>query len=63
MPDKKQKQPKKTQGRKLVSEAEFKDALDKVLSVSKEESDDQIARFQASNKAHRETHSPKKKPA
>lgn len=45
---------------KLVSGAEFKNALRKVLSTSKEESDRQLAEFQASNKARREQKKSKK---
>ena len=45
--------------KELIPEAQFRDVMGKVLSVSKAESDDQLARFQASNKAKREARKPK----
>lgn len=39
---------------KLVTREEFEEALRKTLLVSKEESDEQMGRFQESNKARRE---------
>ncbi len=38
----------------LVSEGEFREVLNKVLSTSKQESDEQLARFQSANKRRRE---------
>jgi len=38
----------------LVSEKDFRDALRKVLSNSKQKSDKDLAKFQASNAAKRE---------
>lgn len=50
MPGKK-KPDKKADDVKLVSEPEFPTALSKVLATSKAESDEQMAKFQASNAA------------
>ena len=44
---------------KLVPKPEFEQALKKILSVTKAESDEQMARFQASNKAKRKVPKPK----
>ena len=44
---------------KLVPEPEFEKTLKKVLATSKQESDEQLARFQASNRARREQKRPK----
>ena len=46
---------KKPEQVELVPEEQFEEALKKVLSTSKEESDLQLARFQALNKARRQT--------
>lgn len=42
----------------LVPQSDFEDAVRKVLSHSKQESDRQLAEFQASNKARREAKRP-----
>ena len=52
--------PKKKQTSKLVSAEQFERAVTKVLSVSKEESDKQLAEFQAANVQKREQRSRKK---
>ncbi|HLF76462.1 MAG TPA: hypothetical protein VJB57_03140 [Dehalococcoidia bacterium] len=44
---------------KLTPLEEFEVAMKKVLKVTKKESDEQLARFQASNKARREEKKPK----
>lgn len=52
----------KDQGTKkgeLVSEQEFQKVLKKVLGMTKEKSDRQLAEFQASNKVRREEKKPK----
>lgn len=50
------------QDAELIPEPDFEMALEKVLSTSKEESDRQLAEFQASNKARREEPYLKAKP-
>jgi len=49
----KQRDNKDAEHARLVTEPEFEAALKKVLSVTKKESDEQMARFQASNQARR----------
>ena len=56
----KRKQGREEQGRdgaELVPKTDFEQALKKVLATTKEESDRQLATFQASNKARREERS------
>lgn len=52
---------KKAKEVELIPESQFEDALKKVLAISKEESDEQMADFQASNKARRESRKPEGK--
>ena len=50
----KRKSDKKPDEVELVPEGEFRKALNKVISTSKRESDEQLARFQSANKRLRE---------
>jgi hypothetical protein len=49
----KQELPKPPAETPLITESEFADAMKAILSTTKRESDEQMARLQASNKARR----------